>query len=320
MGGLSRAERAYELEPRRDWDEEATPRSGISEMRRRFEELQPDATGQIYVQDYRITLLFEALSKSSSAVIDLFRSIDQDGSMTNIGRVCQCSPPARLQHSIADVDVVFGHLDGDNSGLVDYVELNAKLRPKACRHRRSDCARRCSSSAAAIGSPGWLAAAELERGKGDIAMQLHDLLAKNFLRVFDLFQKWDEDHSGDVDRTEFAQCITALGYDAPHEEVMKLFDSFDLDGSGMISQDELYRKLRKGAQKKKSLAGRAAAPRPIPAAALAEARRPPPPRSHWRTADFVHTHRRRRPHTRTRHRLLPSSQPLLRRRRSGRNL
>ena len=68
-------ELAYELEPRRDWDEEATPRSGISEMRRRFEELQPDATGQIYVQDYRITLLFEALSKSSAAVIDLFRSI-----------------------------------------------------------------------------------------------------------------------------------------------------------------------------------------------------------------------------------------------------
>ena len=58
----------------------------------------------------------------------------------------------------------------------------------------------------------------------------------------------DEDGSGAVDRTEFAQALLALGIDAPRSDIDAIFNEFDTDSSQTIDFKELNKLLRKRAE------------------------------------------------------------------------
>ena len=62
---------AQQLEPTKEWTADA--------LKKRFKELGP-VDGHIYLEDYRLTVLFETLSRKCAKVIDLFKSWDKDGS------------------------------------------------------------------------------------------------------------------------------------------------------------------------------------------------------------------------------------------------
>ncbi len=74
--------------------------------------------------------------------------------------------------------------------------------------------------------------------------RLYDVLVANRTRVLDLFQSWDEDKNGLVDKDEFARAMKVLGYDAPRAMVDELFSSWDLDGSGVLEFEELAKFLQ----------------------------------------------------------------------------
>jgi len=76
--------------------------------------------------------------------------------------------------------------------------------------------------------------------------ELRAILADSNKRVFEFFRLWDVDGSGEVDRSEFAPALRALGLDLTDEDAAALFASFDSDGSGQLSQLEMYRQLRSG--------------------------------------------------------------------------
>ena len=76
--------------------------------------------------------------------------------------------------------------------------------------------------------------------------ELRAILADSNKRVFEFFRLWDVDGSGEVDRSEFAPALRALGLDLTDEDAAALFASFDSDGSGQVSQQEMYRQLRSG--------------------------------------------------------------------------
>ena len=57
---------------------------------------------------------------------------------------------------------------------------------------------------------------------------------------------YDTNDDGTVDAREFADGLTALGYDAPREEFEELFREFDVDGSGSLDYYELHKQLRAG--------------------------------------------------------------------------
>ena len=83
-----------------------------------------------------------------------------------------------------------------------------------------------------------------------VRFSLREALAKSLTRVIDLFKKWDEDDDGAVSKKEFRRAIKTIGFDAPREEVDRVFDSIDEDGSGTIEYTELNQLLRQGANTK----------------------------------------------------------------------
>ena len=89
---------------------------------------------------------------------------------------------------------------------------------------------------------------DLAEGEGarSVAEQLRDTLSKHAVRVIDLFREWDDDASGTVDKREFRRAMPLLGLDVPRAEVDRLFETFDPDGTGTITFDELHTLLRRG--------------------------------------------------------------------------
>ena len=81
---------------------------------------------------------------------------------------------------------------------------------------------------------------------GDVALALREWLKKNASKVMMLFQQWDFDGSGTVDKSEFRKAMKALGLNAPVSHVDALFHEFDADSGGLIEFKELNKCLRQG--------------------------------------------------------------------------
>ena len=79
--------------------------------------------------------------------------------------------------------------------------------------------------------------------------QLREALNQNAVRIIDLFRDWDDDQSGDVSKQEFRKAMAQLGFEKHVSEIDALFDSFDPDGSGLLSYRELNKLLRRGGPK-----------------------------------------------------------------------
>ena len=67
---------------------------------------------------------------------------------------------------------------------------------------------------------------------GDVAGALREWLKKNAGKVMGMFQQWDFDGNGTVDKMEFRKAMKALGLNAPVGHVDGLFHEFDADGGG----------------------------------------------------------------------------------------
>jgi hypothetical protein len=101
-----------------------------------------------------------------------------------------------------------------------------------------------------------------------VGEQLREALSKAAVRVIDLFREWDEvvlctsnpmphqpahasvarrqDGNGKVSKAEFHKAMGYLQFNAPAEAIDELFDSWDPDGSGLLTMDELQKELRRG--------------------------------------------------------------------------
>ena len=74
--------------------------------------------------------------------------------------------------------------------------------------------------------------------------ELREKLMKNALKLGDMFKKWDEDGSGTINRKEWHKALPLIGISTTKDQIDKLFDYLDDDGSGEISYTELRAKLK----------------------------------------------------------------------------
>ena len=54
-----------------------------------------------------------------------------------------------------------------------------------------------------------------------------------------IFNKMDDDKSGDLDVSEFREMFETMKIEMPPEEVLDIFNSIDIDGSGKVEWAEL---------------------------------------------------------------------------------
>ena len=233
------------------------------ELRARFEQLDADGSGQVDLHEYVRYSLRDALSRSSSRVIDLFKQWDDDGSgEIEKGEFRKAIKAMGFNFfaNDAEIDLVFDDFDIDKSGRLDYKELNKQLRvgagslkdplmqPGAVGLGRTGVKhklRRKDSSEKLKGTKLRNVHIDLASDKS-VQEQLRDILTANAVRVVDLFREWDEDGDGTVSRKEFGKALRAMGVAAEKADYDALFDTFDADKSGVLEYSELNRALRRG--------------------------------------------------------------------------
>ena len=138
---------------------------------------------------------------------------------------------------------VFRALDIDASGTLEVRELDiafSKLKAVLRKAKYTDAAADVGAVRAVAGMFEAVvpAALALEKAQtvldgirnGTVASRLGDMLMVQHVDVADLKNKWDSDGNGKLDRTELAQRVRSIGFQATDEELAELFDTLDLDG------------------------------------------------------------------------------------------
>ena len=229
------------------------------DLRQRFTELDADGSGKVDMHEYIRWALRDALARSSARVIDLFRQWDEDGSGVIERKEFRRAIRALgfdFIHDVSEIDLVFDDFDIDKDGTLDYNELNKMLRQGASvilddalkegaageiatQVRQTHKLRKHRAKGKALPSSVVLKVSS----RLSVQQQLQQVLRDNAVRVIDIFREWDEDGDGLVSKKEFRNAVSALGYQAPREDVDAVFNLFDEDGSGMIEYGELKRAL-----------------------------------------------------------------------------
>ena len=234
-----------------------------AELKERFGKLDEDGSGKIDMAEYLHFSLKDALMRSCSRVVDLFRAWDEDASGT-VDKKEFHKAVRSLGFAIEQehTDAVFDTLDVDGSGALEYKELNEMLRKgvgadgtksnlKRMQGKQADRSRMAKVTRKNLDS-NYVSArvsalppmVKLDASAGSIQEQLTQLLQDHSVKLIDLFREWDDDGNGALDKKEMRQAIAALGYDAPKKEIDAFFESIDDDNNGWIEFAELKEALK----------------------------------------------------------------------------
>ena len=205
-----------------------------------------------------------ALTANSTRVIDTFRILDKDGDGTiTKAEFGAALPLLGFDASRTDLtDELFKMFDSDGGGTIRFDELNQKLRQGAAVELAAEL------KAGAVGAIELKARNKIapgssrrhllgEQGSSIVIKKVtvagvRKALAASYSRVIDFFKLMDKNGDGAVTKHEFRAGLGLLGIDesqASMEAIDALFDSFDMDGSGELTFNELKTILRYEAAK-----------------------------------------------------------------------
>ena len=183
--------------------------------------------------------LRDALSQSSTRVIELFRDWDTDGNgMVSKEEFHKAMGLLGFNVPAEDIDILFDSWDPDGSGLLSLGELKQVLKDHKAAARISEY------KAKEAKRKSLLRGFDIDEDSDkSVAEQLREALSKSAVRVIDLFNDWDTDGNGKISKEEFRKAMGLLGFNVPTEDIDALFDSWDPDGSGVLLLGELDKQL-----------------------------------------------------------------------------
>jgi Ca2+-binding EF-hand superfamily protein len=225
-----------------------------------------------------------ALTANRTRVIDAFRMLDKDsdGTITK-AEFRGALPLLGFDTSRTDLaDELFMSLDSDGGGTIRFDELNRKLRQGAAVELAAEL-KAGAAGAIELKAKNKVAPGSLRRGqtrgepdepdkiapgssrrpllsaqRSSIVLKevtvagVREALAASYSRVIDFFKRMDKNGDGAVTKHEFRAGLGLLGIEesqASMEAIDALFDSFDMDGSGELTFNELKTILRYEAAK-----------------------------------------------------------------------
>ena len=162
----------------------------------------------------------------------------------------------------SEVDQLFEELDDDHGGSLELAEVASAL--KRLRKRRLQLDKQ--QKAAGVSAGHWRERAQMVRtvaekvaSRESMAAELHELktnpsaelrltvlISKKQLKAKAIVDKLDADRGGSVDAKEFANGLLALGVEATKEDLYRIFDDLDTDGSKSLSMDEIVNFVSRG--------------------------------------------------------------------------
>ena len=198
-----------------------------------------------------------SLRRDRGRCIDAFRCLDRDGNGSVSKREFRAALPILgFTNDKSVADAVFGELDSNGSGMIEYEELNKKLRqgagssdelaPSLQPRAVSFQVREKGASAAIRGS------ARDSRFKSTPLLEpsvdeIRASLLRSRTRVIDAFRSLDEDANGRVSKREFRAALPILGFKNRKSVVDAIFEELDTNRSGTIEYAELHEELRRAA-------------------------------------------------------------------------
>ena len=205
--------------------------------------------------------LRNAITEQAVRVIELFREWDENGDgQVSKKEFRKAMPLLGLEVPTVEVDKLFDAWDPDKSGSLELSELNKILRrggtielsddlkPGAAGEIVLESKAKFALRKGKLQNAGSrvLAAVKLQAGSTKpLDEQLREALAKNAVRVIDLFKEWDADGDGTVSKAEFRRAMPMLGVEVAPEVIDTLFDRFDPDKSGSIEMGEISKMMRR---------------------------------------------------------------------------
>ncbi|KOO28075.1 calmodulin 2-like protein [Chrysochromulina tobinii] len=225
-----------------------------------------------------------ALTANRTRVIDAFRKLDKDsdGTITK-AEFRGALPLLGFDTSRTDLaDELFMSLDSDGGGTIRFDELNRKLRQGAAVELAAEL-KAGAAGAIELKAKNKVAPGSLRRGqtrgepdepdkiaprssrrpllsaqRSSIVLKevtvagVREALAASYSRIIDFFKRMDKNGDGAVTKHEFRAGLGLLGIEesqANMDAIDALFDSFDMDGSGELTFNELKTILRYEAAK-----------------------------------------------------------------------
>ena len=211
------------------------------------------------VRDELSALLLDNFTR----VKDLFAAWDEntDGlvSRQEFIRACQ---ELGLDASAEEAGGLFDEFDVNGSGQLDQVELHGLLRqgrkvslaqnlqagfhgamPELSKGAEGEIELEAKLKGAAIRKAANERGARFTEAFGEIKVaevpaKLKEMLDQRHERLRDVFNEWDLDRDGNLDRHEFAVGLKRLGLELGDDDARWLFGVFDTDGTGSIDAAE----------------------------------------------------------------------------------
>ena len=198
-----------------------------------FSAFDADGSGTVSAHEYLMYSLSEALASTELRAIDLFKQWDEDASGT-IDEKEFCRAVQVLGYAVPSkvASKLFRSLDVDRSGSLKYAELgtilNKRVGAEASKqellrytpggqqanrdNRLGKIVARDSTNYASVRTRALPADAQLDSSsRVPIMQQLGALLTAHSTTIIRLFQDWDEDGNGGINKMEVCACGRACG-------------------------------------------------------------------------------------------------------------